>query len=52
MEIRDLAIYFDGYLDAIGRQFSTNEVLVALTSTVINEQIEVEQIIGSNEYEF
>ena len=52
MEIKDLAIYFDGYLDAVGRQFSTNETLVALSSRVLDGQVSIEDILSSNEYKF
>ena len=52
MEIRDLAIRFDGYLDAVGRQFSTDENLVALSSRVLDNQVGIDDVVSSKEYEF
>ena len=52
MEIRDHAIRFDGYLDAVGRQFTTNETLVAVASRILDRNVVVEDIINSKEYEF
>lgn len=52
MEIRDHALRFDGYLDAVGRQLSTSETLIAVSTRLLNEQVVVEDIINSKEYEF
>ena len=52
MESKDLAIYFAGYLDAVGKQFSTNETLIASSSRIIDEQTTVEEVLSSTEYSF
>ncbi len=50
MEIRDLAVFFDGYLDAVSRQFSTDKSLIASSSRILDSEVCIADIVSTNEY--